>query len=193
MKHASRINSLALGTLAGAMLTLLNPAFGQTAEGSLGTRPARTRGAVAPVSESVRAGTVTAPNGQVAITSIDRKWDEKSGTGTINEAAVTPDGKISTREGNLTRSPNGDITTRGTFTDFDGRSADYTETTKRTATGPVVVGKMIDEEGKVASYETTASNAGRGQTKLTTIITHADGLKETRVEILAPARTTRSS
>ena len=52
---------------------------------------------------------------------------------------------------------------------------------------------MIDEDGKVSTYETTTARAPRNQTKSTTVITHADGAKESRVEILAPARATSRS
>ncbi|MBI5692836.1 MAG: hypothetical protein HZC55_22380 [Verrucomicrobia bacterium] len=134
--------------------------------------------------ESVRSGTTTAPDGQVAITSSDRKWDEKTGTGTLNEAAATPDGRVSSREANLTRNPDGSITARGTFTDFDGRSYNYTEIATGPSAGAVVRGKMIDEDGAVSTYETTTNRAPDRQTKRTTVITRADGSKETRVEVL---------
>lgn len=139
--------------------------------------------------ESVRSGTVTAPDGQVAVTSIDRKWDEKSGTGTLNEAAVTPDGRIYSREANLTRNPDGTVTTKGTFTDFDGRSFNYTETTKRTPAGPIQVGRMIDIDGTVFTYETTSARTADHKTKRVMVMTHPDGSTETRTEILATART----
>lgn len=134
--------------------------------------------------ESVRSGTVTAPDGQTAVTSIDRKWDEKSGTGTLNEAAATPDGRVSSREANLTRNSDGTITARGTFTDFDGRSFNYTETAASAAPGAAVRGRMVDEDGKVFTYETTTARAPDRQTRRTTVITRADGTKETRIEIL---------
>ena len=138
--------------------------------------------------ESVRAGTATAPDGQPALTSIDRKWDNKSGIGTLNEAAATPDGRISTREANLKRNPDGSITTRGTFTDFDGRSFNYTETAKGTGANQPVKGTMVDVDGKISTYETTFAKVADGQTKRTTVIHHADGTKETRIELLAPPR-----
>ena len=190
MKQNNRIYIFPATALVAALLALGDTARAQ----STGTRTAASaRNPRTPVSESVRSGTVIAPDGQVAVTSIDRKWDSKSGTGTINEAAVTPDGKISSRASNLTRDPDGTIVERGTFTDFDGRSANYTETTKRTGAGLVTVGRMVDADGNVATYETTAARAGRNQTKLTKVITHADGTKETRVEMLAPAKTMSGS
>lgn len=147
-----------------------------------------TRKAAARSGESVRSGTVVAPDGQTAVTSIDRKWDEKSGTGTLNEAAVTPDGRIYSREANLTRQADGRITARGTFTDFDGQSYNYTETTQRSAAGVVEVGRMQDTDGKIHTYETTSSRTSDNRTKRTMVITHPDGTKETRVEILAANR-----
>ncbi len=134
--------------------------------------------------ESIRSGTVTAPDGQTAITSIDRKWDEKTGTGTLNEAAATPDGRVSSREANLTRNPDGTVTARGTFTDFDGRSFNYTETAASAAPGAAVRGRMVDEDGNVFTYETTTARAPERQTRRTTVITRADGSKETRTEVL---------
>ena len=192
MKTVSPTKTLSATVIAGAILTLCAPAGAQSAAASLAAavRPHSVQG---PVVESVRAGKVIAPDGEIAITSIDRKWDRNTGTGTINEAAVTPDGKISTRAANLTRVPDGAIVAKGTFTDFDGHSANYTETARRTAAGPTVVGRLVDEEGNVATYETTSARAGRNQTKLTTVITYADGAQATRVEILAPAKTVAGS
>lgn len=166
-------------------LALVAPAFSQSS-----TAPAarRARGAKPAVSESVRAGTVIAPDGQIAVTSIDRKWDAKSGTGTLNEAAVTPDGRMYTREANLTRNPDQSITAKGTLTDFEGDSYNYTETSRPSANGPVVQGKMTGVDGRTATYETTTARTADHQTKRTTVITHQDGTKETRVEVLAPAR-----
>ena len=182
-KSVSHIKMLSAAVTAGTMLILCVPASAQPAAGV-----ARPRGLPAAVVESVRTGQTIAPDGEIAITSIDRKWDRQTGTGTINEAAVTPEGRISTRAANLTRDPTGAIVAKGTFTDFDGSSANYTETTTRTANGPLVVGRFVDEAGKVATYETTAARAGRNQTRLTTVIKYADGAKATRVEILAPAK-----
>ncbi|MBI5770176.1 MAG: hypothetical protein HZA93_20540 [Verrucomicrobia bacterium] len=180
MKTSLRLPFFAATWVAAMMLTLANQASAQTV---------RTRGTTRGiVSESVRKGTVTAPDGQTAITSVDRKWDDATGTGTVNEAAVTPDGRIATRASNLTRERDGTITERGTMTDFDGRPATFTETTKRTNAGPVTVGQMVDANGQVSTYETKTSRANRNQMKLTTVITRADGTKETRVEVLEPAR-----
>ena len=186
MKNLSRPALLSTVVLAGVILASL--ASVQAAE-SAPTDPARrNRNPKDRVSESVRAGTMTAADGQVGVTSIDRKWDNKTGTGTLNEAAATPDGRIYTREANLTRNPDNTITARGTFTDFDGRSFNYTETTKPTAAGPVVFGKMVGVDGKISTYETTSAKTADNQTKRTMVITHASGTKETRVEVLAPAR-----
>jgi hypothetical protein len=181
MKNVTSLKLFSVAALTTALLAAANSASAQSAA----ARPRATR---APVSESVRTGTLIAADGQKAVTSVDRKWDEKSGTGTVNEAAVLPDGKVSTRESNLTRESDGTIIERGTFTDFDGRSASYTETVKRTRSGQVATGRMVEADGKVATYETTFAREGRNQTKATTVITRADGTRETRVEILAPAK-----
>ena len=170
------------------MLCLTGFTHAQNAEHGKAERAQRTRTARGGVNETVRSGIVTAPDGQVAITSIDRKWDNKTGTGTLNEAAVTPDGKIYTREANLTRNPDGTITAKGTFTDFDGRSFNYTETTKKTSTRPVEIGRMIDVDGKVSTYETTTTKTADNQIKRTMAITNPDGSMTTRIELLAPAR-----
>ena len=143
----------------------------------------------APYVEIVRRGTLIGPDGNHAVTSIDRKWDPKVGVGTVNEAAVTPDGKLCVREANLVRRSDGTIVAKGAYTDFDGRSSNFTETSKRTAQGEVTTGELFDDNGAIAKYETTSSRAPRHQTKLTTVITYADGTKATRVEILAPAKT----
>ena len=188
MKLFTRSSLLSAAALGAALFTLVSPASAQSTDARAVAAVGRPRALRSTVSESVRTGTLTAADGQVAITSIDRKWDEASGTGTVNEAAVMPDGRIATRVSNLTRDASGTITERGTFTDFDGRSANYTETTKRTSGRPVAVGRMVDADGKVATYETTTSRATRNQTKLTTVITRADGKKETRVEVLDPAK-----
>jgi hypothetical protein len=52
-----------------------------------------------------------------------------------------------------------------------------------------VQGKMIGVDGRTATYETTTAKTADQQTKRTTVITHQDGTKETRVEVLAAART----
>lgn len=188
MKTVLKIKTLSATLATGAILTLCLSARAQSA--AVGQAVSANLPAIAqgPVVESVRTGQMISPDGETAITSVDRKWDRNTGTGTINEAAVTPDGKISIRAANLTREPDGAIIAKGTFTDFDGRSANYTETTKRTAAGTIVVGRLVDDGGNVATYETTSARAGRHQTKLTTVITYADGKKATRVEILAVAR-----
>jgi predicted extracellular nuclease len=188
MKNASRIKIISVVALARAMFMLVAPASAQTAQADAALRSPRLR-----ASESVRGGTVITSDGEVAVTSIDRKWDEKTGTGTLNEAATRPDGRVYSREANLTRNPDRSITERGTMTDFDGRPANYIETTTQTASGPVSVGKIVGVDGKVSTYETTTARSARNQTKRTTIITHADGTKEIRVEILAPAKTTAIS
>ena len=188
MKNASRIKILSVVALARAMFVLVVPASAQTVQADVALRGSKAR-----ASESVRGGTIIASDGEIAVTSIDRKWDEKTGTGTLNEAATLPGGRIFTREANLTRNPSGSITERGTMTDFNGRPANYTETTTQTAAGPVAIGKIVDVDGKVATYETTTARTARNQTKRTTIITHAGGAKETRVEILAPAKTIATS
>jgi hypothetical protein len=190
MKNPSPSHLFSTVALAGSILALACIATAQAAEAGPADSSRRSRNAKA--NESVRSGTVIAPDGQVAVTSIDRKWDNKSGTGTLNEAAATPDGRIYTREANLTRNADDSITARGTLTDFDGRSFNYTETTRSTASGPVVQGKRVDVEGKVSTYETTTAKAANNQTKRTTVITHADGTRETRVEVLAPAKTVAS-
>lgn len=181
MKNAASLKLFSVAALTTAILAAAGSASAQTAA-------APSRGTRVPVTESVRTGTLIAPDGQKAVTSVDRKWDEKSGTGTVNEAAVTPDGKVATRESNLTRESDGTIIERGTITDFDGRTASYTETVKRTRSGQVATGRMVEADGKVATYETTFAHEGRNQTKATTVITHANGTKETRVEILAAAK-----
>lgn len=183
MKKILRLKSLFAVASALFALTLAPAAESGTANPAKGQRKGAGR-----TGESVRSGTVTAPDGQVAVTSIDRKWDEKSGTGTLNEAAVTPDGRIYSREANLTRNPDGTITTKGTFTDFDGRSYNYTESTKRTSAGPIEVGRMQDSDGKAFTYETTSARTPDNKTKRTMVITHPDGTKETRVEVLATTR-----
>lgn len=184
MKNTVRLKLLSAIGSALLLASLTPAAESGTAAPAKGQRKSAPRSG-----ESVRSGTVTAPDGQTAVTSIDRKWDEKSGTGTLNEAAVTPDGRIYSREANLTRNPDGTVTTKGTFTDFDGRSYNYSETTKRTASGPVEVGRMLDGDGRAFTYETTSSRTADNKTKRTMVITHPDGTKETRVEILATART----
>ena len=185
MEFISRIRSLPAALVASALLALT---LTHAAASDISGLSRHARNAQNGVRESVRSGTFTAPDGQVAVTAIDRKWDEKSGTGTLNEAAVTPDGRVYSREANLTRNPDGTITAKGTFTDFDGRSYNYTETAKRSAAGQVEVGKMLDVDGKVSTYETTSTRTADQRLKRTMVITHADGTKETRVEILAPTR-----
>lgn len=184
MNKTLRLKSFSAVASALFVLTLTHAAESGTASPAKSPRKGAAR-----TGESVRSGTVIAPDGQIAVTSIDRKWDQKSGTGTLNEAAVTPDGRIYSREANLTRNPDGTITTKGTFTDFDGRSYNYTETTKRTAAGPIEVGKMQDSDGKAFTYETTSARTADNKTKRTMVITHPDGTKETRVEVLATTRT----
>lgn len=174
-----RLRLVTLALPAALLLTAFSSVQAAERSSSRGPAARQTR-----ATESVRSGTVTAPDGQTAITSIDRKWDEKSGTGTLNEAAATPDGRVSSREANLTRNPDGTITARGTFTDFDGRSFNYTETAASAAPGASVRGRLTDEDGQVSTYETTTARAPDRQTRRTTVITRADGTKVTRIEIL---------
>lgn len=158
------------------------------APSATGNKSAPSRAAAIRTTESVRTGTTISPDGQAAVTSIDRKWDARTGTGTLNEAAVTPDGRVSSREANITRQSDGTIVTKGTFTDFDGRPFNYTETTRRTPAGQQVEGNMVDVDGKVSTYVTTSARAENNQVKRTTLITRANGSTETRVELLTPPR-----
>ena len=186
MKNDPAFKFVAAVITAGVILAFLPTSHAAESRG--------TRGSTASLpEETVRSATLTDDSGLVALSSIDRKWDEKTGTGTLNEAAVTPDGKIATREANLTRNPDGTITATGTLTDFNGRTVNFTETTQASAGGRVALGKMFGPDGDVATYEAADSRTGRNQIKRTTVITKADGTKETRVEILAPARATASS
>lgn len=192
MKNEPVLKSLAAAITAGVILAF---ATSSHAAEPRGVRPPTSgQRSGLPSGETVRSATVTDETGQIALSSIDRKWDQTTGTGTLNEASITPDGKIATREANLTRNQDGTITAKGTFTDFNGRTVNFSETTKSTAAGRIVVqGKMFGPDGEVATYEAADSRTGRNQIKRTTVITKADGTKETRVEILAPARTTGSS
>lgn len=155
-------------------------------------RTTRKAGGFAP--ESVLAGTIVDQSGVTATSSIDRKWDEKSGTGTLNEAAITADGKVSSREANLTRNADGSITTTGTMTDYNGTTVNFTETSRRNAAGHFVTqGKITDEDGVVTPYETTESRSRANTITRTTVLSKADGTKETRVVTITPKRPTAES
>jgi len=138
--------------------------------------------------ELVFSGTLTDDKGTVALNSVNRKWDRVTGTGTVNEAAVTPDGKVTSREANLTRNADGTITAVGTFTDFDGNTMNFSETTLRSPHGPVATGVLVGAEGETATYQTEAKKTGHGAFTRTTVITKADGTQQTRIETLAPSQ-----
>jgi hypothetical protein len=135
-------------------------------------------------SESVPRGTLTGPNGLTAINSIDLKWDAPSGTGTLYEAAATHDGQVSSREANLVRQSDGTLIARGTMTDFNGQSVNYTETLLRSGRGYVARGTTVGLAGATTSYETTVALVGRRQLRRTTVTTQADGTTSTRVETI---------
>ncbi len=137
--------------------------------------------------ESVFRGTLVDANGVTALSSIDRKWDAPSGTGTLNEAAATPDGQVASRAANLVRRADGTIVARGTMTDFDGTSVNYTETLRRTPNGFVAQGTTSGLAGET-SYETTVVFVGRNEVRRTTVTTKSDGTTSTHVETLKAAR-----
>jgi len=138
--------------------------------------------------EAVVHGTLVAPNGVTAISSIDRKWDAPSGTGTLNEADVTPNGQIASREANLVLHADGTLVARGTMTDFDGACVNYTETLQRTPNGYVARGTTSGLAGETTTYETTVVFVGRNQLRRTTVTTKSDGTTSTRVETLKTAQ-----
>ena len=126
MNSLHRFTASSTPLLLTGLLLFLGSGVARALDSGAGVKASRTRSVLGRAVESVRAGTMIAPDGQVAVTSIDRKWDQPTGTGTLNESAVTPDGKISTREANLTRQPDGTIVTKGTFTDFDEQCYNFT-------------------------------------------------------------------
>jgi len=135
-----------------------------------------------PSGEAVLTGTLVEPDGLTAINSLDEKWDAVTGTGTLNEAAVTPGGQVASREANIVRNADGTFTTRGTMTDFDGHTVNYTETLQRARAGFVAHGTTIGPAGETATYETTLAFVGRNALRLTTVTTKADGTTSTRIE-----------
>lgn len=162
---------------------------------SSSNRPSTVRSLALPVAnarvasgEAVFRGTLVAPNGVTAISSIDRKWDAPSGTGTLNEADVTPDGQIASREANLVLHADGTLIARGTMTDFDGACVNYTETLRRTPKGYVARGTTSGLAGEATSYETTVVFVGRNEMRRTTVTTKPDGTISTRIETLKAAR-----
>ena len=141
-------------------------------------------GARTPSSESVLRGTLVAQDGQTAISSIDIKWDAPTGTGAFSEANVTANGLVASREANLERKTDGTLIARGTMTDFEGRSVNYTETLRRIRNGFVARGTTSGLAGETATYETTVVLVGRDQLRRTTVTTKADGTTSTRTETL---------
>ncbi len=138
--------------------------------------------------ESVFSGQLVGPDGLTAISSIDQKWDAPTGTGTLNEAAVTPSGQVSSREANLVRNADGTLTARGTMTDFDGHTVNYTETLRRVAGGFAAHGTTTGLAGETATYDTTVAIVGRGEIRRTTVTTKADGTTSTRIETITGRR-----
>lgn len=135
-----------------------------------------------PSAESVLSGTLVGPNGLTAISSIDLKWDAPSGFGELNEASVTAAGHVASRDANLERQADGTLIARGTMTDFDGHSVNYTETLRRIPGGYVARGTTSGLPGETSTYETTVVLVGRSELRRTTVTTHADGTISTRVE-----------
>ena len=131
-----------------------------------------------PVTEIVRSGTRKEADGQVSVHSLTRKWDREAGIGTLNEAAVKPDGQVYSREANLTRYADGSVTAKGTITEFDGRTFNYTEVTRRTPSGRVVETTFVGQDGETSAriVTTTIDPATRAGTRVIEI-TNADGTK----------------
>lgn len=142
-----------------------------------------------PSSESVFRGTLVETNGVTAISSIDQKWDPPSGTGTLNEAAVTATGQVASRDANLERKADGTFVAHGTMTDFDGNSVNFTETLRRTAHGFVARGTTSGFAGETTTYETNVVLVGRNEMRRTTVTTKADGTTSKRVETLKAGQT----
>lgn len=131
------------------------------------------------VERSVRRGTFTAPDGQPAVASVFRQWDPGSGTGTLNEAAITSDGRLFARAGNLTRRADGTLAAEGTWTDFDGTTYNYSGMIRRTARGLEESGRMTGAEAEGLTYAATSESAPGGVLVRTLVITRPDGTRET--------------
>ncbi len=164
----------------------LSPPPGRNSVRAVALPNATTR---APSTESVFRGTLVVPGGVTAISSIDQKWDPASGTGTLNEAEVNPDGQVASREANLVRKADGTFVARGTMTDFDGHSVNFTETLQRTARGYIARGTTTGLAGETTTYETTVVIAGRNEMRRTTVTTKTDGTTSTRVEKITAHQT----
>lgn len=144
--------------------------------------------AAAPVERSLSRGTLVAPDGQTAIASVFRQWDPPSGTGTVNEAAITPDGRLFARAGNLTRRADGTLAAEGSCTAFDGTTYNYSATIRRTPQGLIESGWMTGADDETLTYEATSTSARGGRTTRTMVITHPDGSRETLRAELGPGR-----
>lgn len=140
------------------------------------------------VERSVRRGTLTTPEGQPAVASVFRQWDPQSGTGTLNEAAITPDGRLFARAGNLTRRSDGTLADEGSCTDFDGATYNYAGTIRRTARGVEESGRMVGAGDGTLTYVATSAPAPGGGIVRTLVITRPDGTRETLREELAAER-----
>jgi hypothetical protein len=137
-----------------------------------------------PSSESILRGTLVDQDGQTAISSIDLKWDAPTGTGALNEASVTAAGLVASRDANLERKADGTLIARGTMTDFDGRSVNYTETLRRVRNGFVAHGTTSGLAGETCTYETTVTLIGRNELRRTTVTTKSDGTTATHTETI---------
>jgi hypothetical protein len=138
--------------------------------------------------ESIFRGQLVAQDGVTALSSIDQKWDAPTGTGTLNEAAVTPSGQVSSRAANLVRNADGTLTAHGTMTDFDGHTVNYFETLRRVPGGFAAHGTTTGLAGETATYDTTVAIVGRGEIRRTTVTTNADGTTSTRTETITARR-----
>jgi len=144
--------------------------------------------AKAPSGESIFNGSLVGQDGITATSFIDQKWDAPTGTGTLNEADVTPSGQVASRDANLVRNADGTLTAHGTMTDFDGRTVNYTETLKPTPRGFVAHGTMVGLAGQTATYESTVALIGRNEIRRTTVTTKPDGTISTRIETITARR-----
>lgn len=127
--------------------------------GSAEARTKRDRG------DLERDATWTTPAGGVGQHSLDRTWDQSTGTGTVTSSTTRPNGNTFGREGTLAKTAPGSGTAAGTFTRPDGTTGTYSGTTSRTENGRSTERSATTSDGKTASSAITTSKTDTGASR----------------------------
>jgi hypothetical protein len=189
MKTDHSFKFVAAALLAGVILAFVNPADAaerapkqtrtktrsgtyETSSGNSGTfasNTSRGRG------EFHRDNTRTNQDGQTSTRSLDRTFDQATGTGNVTAAATRPSGDTTSRQGTLVKNADGSMSTAGTITGPNGKISTYSGTALKTETGSSASGTITGPGGNVGSYSREFTQVAPGQTSRTSTVTGPNG------------------